>query len=115
MLAIYYICRKFEVHTKGVEAVSKKKGVDTDSIVGKYLALFVNLSETKKFQSNRTINLTLKCKILDQLRNKYYEKTGTNIVYQCFLFCEFLLIHWFRGHKDYNMIYFFLLQKTTHY
>ncbi|AET01188.2 BTB/POZ and MATH domain protein [Medicago truncatula] len=66
---------KFEVHTKGVEAVSKKKGVDTDSIVGKYLALFVNLSETKKFQSNRTINLTLKCKILDQLRNKYYEKT----------------------------------------
>jgi hypothetical protein len=81
VLAIYYICRNFEVNTKGVEAVSKTKGVGADSIVGKYLPFFLKVSETKNFQSNRTINLTLKCKILDQLRYKYHEKTGTNVVY----------------------------------
>jgi hypothetical protein len=43
-------------------------------------SLFLHLTDWEKFPSKRAVNASMKIRILDQLNNKNYEKTG-NVVY----------------------------------
>jgi speckle-type POZ protein len=69
------MCRRLKVFPKG-ESDEK----------GKSLTVFLELLNCERFPSNRTLYAKFKLRILDQLHNKYYEKTGEdNIIYQSFL------------------------------
>jgi speckle-type POZ protein len=69
------MCRRLKVFPKG-ESDEK----------GKSLTVFLELLNCERFPSNRTLYAKFKLRILDQLHDKYYEKTGDNIIYQSFLF-----------------------------
>jgi hypothetical protein len=43
-------------------------------------SLFLHLTDWEKFPSKRAVNASMKIRILDQLNNKNYEKSG-NVVY----------------------------------
>jgi hypothetical protein len=79
------MCRRLKVFPKG-ESDEK----------GKSLTVFLELLNCERFPSNRTLYAKFKLRILDQLHNKYYEKTGEdNNIYQSFLsylFCVDLRI-----------------------
>lgn len=60
------------------------KGDSADGIRGKYLSLFLQLTDCERFPSNTTVNASFKLKILDQLHNQHYEKTGTTILWTFF-------------------------------
>ncbi|KAK2352492.1 TRAF family protein [Trifolium repens] len=45
---------------------------------GKSLTVFLELLNCERFPSNRTLYAKFKLRILDQLHNKYYEKTASN-------------------------------------
>ncbi|XP_029128864.1 MATH domain and coiled-coil domain-containing protein At2g05420 [Cajanus cajan] len=47
---------------------------------GKYLSVFLKLTDCEKFPPNRTVYAKFKFGILDQLRNKYLEKNSTPLV-----------------------------------
>jgi len=49
-------------------------------ISGRYLSLFLQLTDCERFPSNTTVDACFKLKILDQLHNQHYEITGTTIV-----------------------------------
>jgi hypothetical protein len=73
-----YMYRRLKVFPKG----------DADE-KGKSLTVFLELTNCERFPSNRTLYAKFKFRILDQLHNKYYEKTGviTLFIKASYLFC----------------------------
>jgi hypothetical protein len=50
---------------------------NTEGIKGKHVTVYLQPKDWKRFPSNAAVDANLKIKLFDQLRNKYYEKTGT--------------------------------------
>jgi len=68
-----YICRILRVYPRGSDAATRDK----------YLSLYLEL---KNCGPNRSVYATYTLKIVDQRHNVYHQKTGTNVVYQCYIF-----------------------------
>ncbi|XP_045789205.1 uncharacterized protein LOC123884202 [Trifolium pratense] len=70
----YYSTKSITVGERDWKVKVFPKGVE--SIRGKYLSLYLNLTDCEKFPSNRTVYARYKFKIIDQLNGKDLEKTA---------------------------------------